>query len=298
MSIFVRSDEAPALNFVLRVLTPIVYLIIVSTILYKFRLDRFVIDIYMVNIYYIVFRFIINIITNRARLLNMSRQFVYWISIIVLSYITYKYLIQVKKNVIPDFTTIANELWIIMAIFVYQLFNKIQLSNDQTQIRKDKFLDYKYSYFNRKYEKLISEKLVNEKLQALAYSILIYEDFNRPRILRIMEYISFFITRKPHTLGVMQYRSKKYIGDNESVLLGISKLLDDYCLTYDEHKGMATSRYYERYNFLPDLIAKYNGGTKYKDGILELYEIILDKYYNGTSAVLLEPVLSEYYNAE
>ena len=56
ISIFVKTEEAPALNFLIRVLTPIVYIIIVSTTLYYFGLDKYVWNIYFVNIYYIDFR--------------------------------------------------------------------------------------------------------------------------------------------------------------------------------------------------------------------------------------------------
>ena len=46
ISIFVKVEEAPALNFLIRVLTPIVYLIIISSILYYLNLNKYVINIY------------------------------------------------------------------------------------------------------------------------------------------------------------------------------------------------------------------------------------------------------------
>jgi hypothetical protein len=55
ISIFVKAEEAPALNFLIRVLTPIVYLIIISSILYSLNLDKYVTNIYLVNIYIISF---------------------------------------------------------------------------------------------------------------------------------------------------------------------------------------------------------------------------------------------------
>ena len=87
ISIFVKTEEAPALNFLIRVLTPIVYIIIVSTSLYYFGLDKFVWNIYLVNIYYILLRLIINLATNRGLLLNWYRQFLYWTAIVVISYL-------------------------------------------------------------------------------------------------------------------------------------------------------------------------------------------------------------------
>lgn len=132
ISIFVKTEEAPALNFLIRVLTPVVYIIIVSTILYYFGLDKYVWNIFLVNIYYIIFRLLFNLLTNRGLLLNWYRQFLYWGAIAVISYFTYDKIIKVKTNILPDFTTVANELWIIILIFVFQVTNNIQLSQDGT----------------------------------------------------------------------------------------------------------------------------------------------------------------------
>src|SRR5690606_14030432 len=128
ISIFVKAEEAPALNFLIRVLTPLVYIIIVSAILYNFTLDKYVTNIYLVNIYYIVFRLIFNLATNRGKLLDWYRQALYWLSITVISFFAYEKLIKVKANILPDFTTIANELWIIVLIFVFQLANNLRFS--------------------------------------------------------------------------------------------------------------------------------------------------------------------------
>lgn len=120
ISIFVKTEEAPAFNFLIRVLTPMVY-IIVSTILYYYGLDKFVWNIYLVNIYYIIFRKISNLATNLGLLLNWYSQFLYWTAIVVISYFTYEKLIKVKASILPNFTSVANELWIIILIFIFHI---------------------------------------------------------------------------------------------------------------------------------------------------------------------------------
>ena len=128
ISIFVKTEEAPALNFLIRVLTPIAYLIIVSATLYYFHLDKYVWNIYLVNIYYIIFRLLFNLMTNRGLLLNWYRQFLYWAAIIIISFYLYEKLIKVKTNILPDFTTVANELWIIILVFIFQIANNLRFS--------------------------------------------------------------------------------------------------------------------------------------------------------------------------
>jgi hypothetical protein len=246
ISIFVKTEEAPALNFLIRVLTPIVYIIIVSTSLYYFGLDKFVWNIYLVNIYYIIFRLIFNLATNRGLLLNWYRQFLYWTAIVVISYFTYEKLIKVKANILPDFTTVANELWIIILIFIFQVANNLRFSQEATQKRKDKYLKSRYHYFKRFYGQLIKDLTNNEILESIVYAIIIYEDFNRPKIARQVENLKFKLTKKPHTLGVMQVRSDKLISDLESVKIGTEKIVNAY-KKYLENPTENSSDYFDWY---------------------------------------------------
>src|ERR1700683_991885 len=137
ISMFLKIEEAPALNFLIRVLSPIVYLLIISALFYSFNMDRFVNKIYFVNIYYLTFRLLFNLFTGRGALLNWYKQLFYWLSVIFISYFLYIKIIKLKSNLLPDFKSLANELWIIIIVFLFQLFNKINFSQDQTKKRKD-----------------------------------------------------------------------------------------------------------------------------------------------------------------
>lgn len=284
ISIFVKTEEAPALNFLIRVLTPIIYIIIVSTSLYYFGLDKFVWNIYLVNIYYILFRLIFNLATNRGLLLNWYRQFLYWIAIIVTSYFTYEKLIRVKANILPDFTTVANELWIIILIFIFQVANNLRFSQEATQKRKDNYLKSRYHYFKRFYGQLIKDMTENEILESIVYAIIIYEDFNRPKIARQVENLKFKLTKKPHTLGVMQVRTDKLISDVESVRLGTEKIVNAYKKYLENHADKSNDYFdsYAKYYIIND----YNVGTSYNEEVNELADIIKNTFYKNTKDTL------------
>lgn len=228
ISMFLKIEEAPAFNFLLRILSPIVYLFIISAILYKIGLDRFVTDIYFISIYYVIFRLIFNLITNRRLLMNWYRQVLYWVSIIAISYFSYSEIIYKKENILPDFDTISNELWIIILIFLFNILNRIRISSDKTLERKENYLNNRLSIFKKKYSDLVNEKLNNDKLKSIAYAIMIYEDFNRPKVARMVENVRFKITRKKHSLGLMQVQTNKFINDEKSVELGLEKLNNAY----------------------------------------------------------------------
>jgi hypothetical protein len=289
ISIFVKTEEAPALNFLIRVLTPIVYLIIISAILYYLRLDRFVVNIFLVNIYYIIFRLLFNLFTNRGRLLNWYRQFIYWTAIIIISYFTYEKIIKVKANILPDFTTFANELWIIILIFIFQVTNNIQFSKTATEKRKQNYLRTRYNRLSQLYGTIIQKITKNQILEALTYSIMIYEDFNRPKIVRILENIKFRLTKKTLTLGIMQVKSDKLISNEESVIIGANKIVE-------LHKNYLQKIKHNPYEFsewvaYDYIISNYNGGGSYSNEINRLFSIIKDTFYKDTKDTL-EPKIN------
>lgn len=287
ISIFVKTEEAPALNFLIRVLTPIVYIIIVSTSLYYFHLDKYVLNIYLVNIYYIAFRLIFNLATNRGRLLNWYRQFLYWTAITVISYFTYEKLIKTKANILPDFSTVSNELWIIILIFIFQVANNLRFSQEGTKKRKEKYLKTRYSNFNKLYGQVIKDLAKNQILETIVYAIIIYEDFNRPRIARFIENLRFRMSKKAHTLGVMQVKSDKLLSDLESVVIGTEKIVIAYSKYLEELKE--TNKEFYEWSAKHYIINDYNGGSSYNDEIDELSDIIKEQFYKDTKDTL-EPI--------
>lgn len=291
ISMFVKTEEAPALNFLIRVLSPIVYIIVISAVLYSFNLDKYVNNIFLVNIYYIAFRLIFNLVTNRGLLLNWYRQFIYWFAIVTISYFTYENIIKEKTNILPDFTTIANELWIIILVFIFQITNNIRLSQDSTIKRKQIYLQNRYHYFKKLYGSTISEITQNEVLDAIAYSILIYEDFNRPKVVRFIEYITFKLTKKEHSLGVMQVKTKKYLSNNESVVLGCKKIVSAHS-KYLRKIKKDKQGFYEWLAYR-EIINDYNGGESYTNEVTELISTIKDSFYNNTKDSLENPIINK-----
>ena len=77
ISSFLETDEAPAFNFSFRILTPIVFIILLSALLYSVDMDNYVKDIYFISIYYVLFRAFFNIAISRSLLVNWKKQFFY-----------------------------------------------------------------------------------------------------------------------------------------------------------------------------------------------------------------------------
>jgi len=278
ISIFVRSETAPAFNFLFRVLSPVIYIIIVSAIFYKFELDFLVKNIYLVSIYYITFRLFFNIITDRHRLINWRRQIIHASTMSIISWLTYDSIIKNKKNVLPDFNTVSNELWIIILLFLFQVLNNLTFSSEDTEKRKENHLMARYSVFKAKFGGIITELSRNKKLEALIYAIIIYEDFNRPKVIRYVENMKFRATKKTMTLGIMQVQSNEIINDIDSIKRGVRKLLNDL---KDVSIQIERTDEYREWEIQSALIEKFNGGKSYNSEVSELFQIVWSKFYNG-----------------
>lgn len=277
LSLFQQKEEAPAFNFILRVITPVVYLILVSSLLYTLKADIFVVNIYWVNIIYILFRALFNILTNRTLLINWSKYIWHSFFIIMFSYLVYEYLIRVKANILPDFSNLANEVWLLIVVFLYQLLNNLTPPEDDKERRLQRYIQVRFCKLNQRYKAIILQELPHQRLQQLAMAIILYEDFNRPRVFRWLEYLLHTFSRKPHSMGVMQVRSHKKINDEESVRLGCIKLRTDYEALLPLFKAdpdYADMPSYKDSLYQTKLIEKFNPDETYSSEIYNLAERI------------------------
>lgn len=314
ISVFVKEDNAPAFNIVIRILSPIIYILIVSVIFYKLGLDSFVQNIYMVSVFYLGFRLVFNLITNRGLLINWGRQVFYWSSIIFLSIYVYKELIIVKKNLFPDISGWTNEIWIIVLIFVYSVFNRLRFSQKNTILRKNRYIINRYNKFNKNYGIIVDDNINNIKLKCVVYSIMIYEDFNRPKIVRFLENIVHLLSNKEHTLGLMQIKTNRLINDRKSVGFGVKKIVNKHLELVDDFNHNKEKRVKEReerkhqlyiehgikipetsfqhdesdWEITRNLIKDYNPDDEYISEITELTTILQKMYYPDLQMQLYE----------
>lgn len=261
----IHSDELVGFNFILRILTPVVFTILVSSLIFYFKWDFLVTNIYLLVVYSFLFRAIWNLVHNRTKLINWYAQVGYASLSILATYLAYKYLILPKTPLFPDLETVANELWIIIFLFLYKIFNEIKFEPKYKKKRVDSYLENRLSLFKNKYEDII-DLSINKELQSfknkastylidqknledfkflrhtllkpfdhifktfikdLTFSIMINEDFNRPFAFRKLEIFLCRVSGKSYTQGIMQVSSRIPLSDEESIKLAIHRILED-----------------------------------------------------------------------
>jgi hypothetical protein len=136
-----------------------------------------------------------------------------------------------------------------------------------------------YQKYFEKYDDLISGTLKNKKLEAISYSILIYEDFNRPKIIRIIENLLFRLGRAK-SLGIMQFKTDRLISDDESIELGTKKILNEYIAIKNIDDAISTNR--NEYLITRRLIVNYNPDERYFSEVYKILLILYEGPYKGS----------------
>lgn len=277
MNIVIKEDSAPAFNFLFKVIAPVVFIVLCAVVFEALNITQFNTNIYFVVVYYWLFRILWVLCTSRGSLINWVEQIIYWAVSISLSLWVYS-LLESVEQILPSPRSLLDQLWILIIVFLYSVLNKVQISRDKTIKRKNNYLSSRYITFKRKYDSLIKQHIPNEFYEVVLYSIMIYEDFNRPILVRWIEYLHFFITKKTHTLGIMQIMTDKFISNDDSIKLAIDKLIkdnNDIMLRYSDSPSPNAT-------YVAFLIAqKYNSGDiDYAWEIRDIFEYISSQFYN------------------
>ena len=226
ISIDMEEESSPAFNFMFKAIAPVIIMILFVALAQAMHFDSYIVHCYLIVVYYWLIRICVVMLYGRCSLTIWAVQIFYWISSIGLSIYVYKLIDEVDK-ILPNPASLRDEIWILIILFLYSTFNKVTFGRTGTLKRKEKYLNKTYTHLKSKYDKTISEECSNYFFIQVVYAIMIYENFNRPKIVRWIENIHFLITKKPHTLGIMQVTSSKWINDEQSIPLAINKIISD-----------------------------------------------------------------------
>lgn len=270
-----REDKPTGLNILIKVLVPVIYIIIIAGILYEVNLEWLISDIYLVTIIYYFIKWLnILFLLKRKDLHDWKTDVILAVISTILSVTIYYTFIIRTKQIFVSVEEIRDGVWVSIIIFIFvvirdNIYNNVKTKHIEEEKRKFKYIRKKYLYFKDKYSDIINTR--NKKLAYITYSILLYENYNRPFFYRGLEYIKFIFTRRPTSLGIMQVTSRTLISSKTSVKKGYKIIKNEY---------YRLKKKYRRDNrpldifFITEVIKKYNNGTKYCGEIFYIMEII------------------------
>lgn len=263
-------EEAPAFNFLLRSLSPGVLVILFGVSAYTLHLDGLIAGLWKVAVYYYALRLLVIAVLNQMSMVNWPKFGLQAAFGIAAAHFAYWYLVIPRRPLFPDLSSIGNQLWIGIALFLYATFNNIRPSSSSALRRKNRYLARRLHALRRDYSSQIEGQFPERYMELVVYAIMIYEDFNRPPLIRQIERMVY--PRWSRTLGVMQVRTDKRISDVESVQIGVAQLRRNFQQTRDEldlgEKKPVRGRIVNR------TIAKYNRDERYVSAVMALVDTL------------------------
>jgi hypothetical protein len=263
-TLFEDPKDSIILNFFLRALSPAVYLIALSAAAVAIGHPDLRLDIYCVAIYYYILRAIVIFALNRQLLVSWFRYILHAAAGVLLAVLAYDYLILPNLSLLPDFNQAGNELWLAIVGFLYAVANKIYLPEGPGAKRRNTFIRKHYEEAHKKFGNQIDVKIKDDLLKLIAYSIIIYENYARPKSFRFLERLAFW--KENRTTGIMQVTSQLALTDEQSIEAGIERLLNSWKTIKRPKK-----RLYEKVNAT---IAAYNRDDDYVEKVNQVMEIL------------------------
>ena len=197
-------------------------------------------------------------------------------------------LIDSNKSVFIDATEIRDAFWIAAlsytAKFIWDI-SKFSLSGrsvfpseKRAQTISKRYYAFKWEYgaeidvVLRDNYYFVSDLSKNQFL-CLFYSIMIYEDHCRPKIIRWFEYlIKAFRWNSVMSLGIMQVQTKQFISNRTSIKMAIERLYTIFS------KAPNASG-------IRDTLWDYNHGENYYDEVTTIYAILLREFGLSIDAI-------------
>lgn len=207
-----------------------IFLVFLAGVASHFRFTTFCDDLFII----VVFEFLIRMIYTTYVLEKdfFSKEegvLPLYLGNVIVAYLLNQFIIRQVDMVFLNPEQLKFLLWVFIILFFYHFFYKkkeISITKDVVQKGvelgdKKQYIISQYAKMKQKYGKYIH---VKDDMRLLIYSLMIYENYNRPSIFRQIDYIRYQFDHIPKKQGIMQVDSKKILSDVESIEVVEKKL--------------------------------------------------------------------------
>lgn len=277
-----KQDESLIINIQYNIFAPLIFTLFVAWGLQCLEnvwlLERIIL---VVPFYYLIRGIMISVVTDKRKLYNISYEATTALLGCILAYIVQVTLILSKKNIMMTIEEFRTELWLIVFVLIYNFIintwgksSKLKQNHVCTNRMKVEYIFEMYDKFMKKYNSII-EKMTNDNyLIRIIYSIMIFENYNRPKTQRLFEYMKFFLCKQEMTLGIMQVSTTKYIDDRTSIELAmgiVKEAYEKYVKKENNGEGYVFGGAGEEELCLESICVVYNPSKDYLDAIKYMF---------------------------
>lgn len=243
-----NSEKNFSDNFFQCIIHPAIYVVVVSVIFQWLSLESIAENLWLVVPFFWCFRFSHIIVNNRISFANWRFEIPMFLFSLLLGegtlFLIVRPLIECNETVFINLTQFRDAFWFAtftyLAKLIWDTF-KHHATGDAVYPEEKiaTIIHRRYRKFTKKYNTHILLTLDRsyyfpsshhrDHFLCLLYAIMIYEDYNRPPLLRFFEYLKkIFHWNCVLSLGIMQVQTKKVISNKKSIALAIDKLYKPY----------------------------------------------------------------------
>ena len=237
-----------------KIIFRLIYLIILAGVFSYLGIGKVNKNIFMIVVVEFIFRMIYTLYFLGEDFFRNEDQNLYKFFVTLFSsIIVNQYFINELDSVFLTASELKIIVWLFIIICIYKFINKnertITESSSQYKSISTKAIVVNYAKLKLEYGDDIN--LSNKNLLTILYSIMIYQNYRRPKFLREFDNLLFKINGGKRRLGIMQVMSKKYISDLDSIDI-VSKKLDKLFTKYKDDKNCyyKVLEAYDKDNFL------------------------------------------------
>ena len=224
--IFILKNKFKINNFQSMVFS-LLFILIISGICSKYGFSKLNINIFLIFVFEMIFKIIYYSYFLEDDFFDKEENnVIYYVVLIILGYILNIYFINKTSYIFLSSDDLRIVIWFIMLLFLYQFFKdneffkKVEVNNNK-KIISDQKIYVSYARMKSIYNKDINyEKDINDIL----YSIMIFENYRRPKFLRSIDNFRYRFDGGVKKLGIMQVKTKKFISDLESIDIVYKKI--------------------------------------------------------------------------
>lgn len=284
LSLLDKVDEAPAFNVVFRILTPVVFYVLTAALLHAIGLHAWTHNYYMLLVYYFGGRLLYNVVIGHGRLLSWPRHLAIATTSCAIAYALYRGLVANPEALLPQTAELANELWILIILYLYTVLNRMPWGQSGASRRRLAFITSRFRALEERFGRIVREHTRTAAEEALVYAVLIYESFNRPAIFRALERHVGYRLGFARSFGILQVQANRPLSDVESVELGAAKLAEALrtALATSSTEGPTvpdSGSWYDLLSAVRTAAHQYNVRSDYPGEIEDVFDTIVRSFY-------------------
>jgi hypothetical protein len=241
-----EAERSSGFNAIYRILTAPVVIVLSSITFYLIGKESLIENMWIAAVWYFIFQLTLLFTLQRWSLVNKSKFILFHAISIALSYYLYVSLLTGGiDKLLPDEANLRTDIWLVIIAFFYGIFKNVQENNKTFVKRKESYIAERAHKFRTKYQDTL--KKYDLRFQNILLAIMIYEDFNRPKIVRYYEKMTHAKTQ-----GIMQTNDTKT--DTES----IEKTIKSIEILYKNLPRIDADKLYEYEEALMNLFKIHN----------------------------------------